>query len=289
MSKFSKRNESMEQSYTRQSKLIKRINLAVWALLFLAGTILCQRVLSDHSVPAVAAVTKSGLENEDFASDTLPNAESSVQGAEEETTIDPPAAEPVKPKIQSTAATPIAPPRRVRPTTTATPAKVTRPEPTKTETTVLATSPITSHASTKKSPTKDALETDTVRPTTERNQDAATPKPAQSSISLSPSLPTKEPASLDKNKDKLTTKTAPKPPQVTTMSNTELSQTDRVNPRQLVVENPKKIGYPVSFLAGKDQQTLQPGEKFERILVSPQSAANIHFDRGGDFGRQSWT
>lgn len=53
----------------------------------------------------------------------------------------------------------------------------------------------------------------------------------------------------------------------------------------LVIENPKKIGYPVGFLFGDEVVQLQPGDKFKKSLDDAEvSKQEIVFDRGGEFG-----
>lgn len=347
----------MDHSYTRQSKLIKAINLAVWAVLFLAGITLCQRVYSERQgarqalaiadAGDVAAADHASAVAEDLGNDseassiddeqaTTPNESETVKEQVAETVV-----EKEKPKVASTKPTiphfkppPRRKARKTTPKKTAKPKSidlVDTPKTTASKPAVLATSPITSHTSddvpSKDIPKESGL--DEVTPSTSKITKSLPSQPsiadtatktqmpkrvpkttkresnttAQSSISLTPPLSTKankakvvvedvatakEPSATQKTASKLasqktetkTVKTEPKK----TKTRVEKKTTPKRNPLQLVIENPKKIGYPVSFLIGDEQKTLQPGEKLERILSTRGSTANVHFDRGGDFG-----
>lgn len=59
------------------------------------------------------------------------------------------------------------------------------------------------------------------------------------------------------------------------------SEQDEVTQGWLVIENPKAIGYVVSFLYGDEHIELRAGQSFRR---SGSEFALIQFNRGGDFG-----
>ena len=183
---------------------------------------------------------------------------------------------------------------------------VAKPNKTKTKPPVMATFPITSDTKTQKttdidltkelglessnqvSNTSSQTAKKTLPPTRIRRSKPAKPQPTKTvektpKTEVAPTTIASEPSSEPSTATRNVSKTKTSTPTTKTVKPAAPKVVKR-NPLQLVIVNPKKIGYPVSFLAGDEQQTLQPGESFERILDTAKATAKINFDRGGSFG-----